>query len=239
MKKIGTTDGGTLVEIGAEDVLNIRSVMRLRVQSLLDALDDVLAAIGVTDAVPATDPGRNVQSAAPKPVKPETKLAKPEIAAKAKPKSGHEIYHRCEGCDTKLPADAAPQRKFCDACVKARKNACPSMQKRKAKTVAPSKPGTRTVKCETCQKPFEARLFGPVPHHCQACRPGGKKTTAAVMNPTAAPQAAALPKPVAAHRPPMPSDDAGKAARLEAIRRVALREARELEADVIAGATEN
>jgi hypothetical protein len=219
MKKIGTTNDGMLLEIGAEDLFELRAVLRARVFEYVDGIvRDLAAAVGLQ---PTATP---VQSTGTNPPKREIKAPKREILKKEKPKSGNGVYRRCEQCDEKLPAGSAPQRRFCDACVKARKDACPSAQKRKA----PTQGGTRKAICETCKKTFEARVFGPVPHHCPACRPGGKKTTAAARAP-------ALRPPPKALRPAMPSDDTGKAARLDAIRRIALKEAEELASDVIVG----
>jgi hypothetical protein len=258
MKKIGTTNDGMLLEIGAEDLFELRAVLRARVFEYVDGIvRDLAAAVGLQPtATPVQSGGTNPPKREIKPPKREisgvdlgTRIcegcgkeyqakrkdqrncskacAKKKAAAKkaaARPPRGSDLYHRCEQCDEKLPADAAPQRRFCDACVKARKDACPSAQKRKA----PTQGGTRKAICETCKKTFEARVFGPVPHHCPACRPGGKKATAAAPAPALQTQPKAL-------RPAMPSDDTGKAARLDAIRRIALKEAEELASDVIGG----
>lgn len=262
MKKIGTSiDGGVMLEIGQADLIELKHIVRNRLVQFVDILFEGLCeAAGITVAKPNSTKATATAAAAPDTSKPRRAEAVQDRKPAAIRPVGGEIYHRCEQCDELLPADAAPQRRYCAKCVQDRKNACPSMQKLKAKTAAPDGTMAREATCDTCHKRFPARVFGPVPHHCPACRPGAKTTAAphppspegfgatrapALPKGTAAARAPAIQnstavaKPVAAHRPPMPSDDAGKAARLEAIRRVALREARELEADVIAGATEN
>jgi hypothetical protein len=193
MKVIGKlSDGRMLLEAVPQEIVDLE-----------EALRTVLLTVGTIRISNATT-GMPDEAPAQMPAAPRRQERKPGARPAAR---GCDVYRRCEQCDEKLPADAAPQKRFCDTCVQKRKNACPSMQKRKA---GPKKV-ERHVICGTCKSPFAARAFGPVPHHCPACRPGGKKATAAAPAP-------ALQTPQKALRPPMPQDDAGKRARLERIR---------------------
>jgi hypothetical protein len=221
MKKIGTTNDGMLLEIGAGDLAELRAILRARVFEYVDGIvKDLAAAVGL----PWTP--TPVQSAGTNPLKREIKAAKREIA---KGKGSEPVGVRtCPDCGKEFNAHRKDQVCCSKECRKRFDNNNRRRAEKNTKTAAPAKPLTRAGVCETCKKTFEARVFGPVPHHCPACRPGGKKTTAAARAP-------ALRPPPKALRPAMPSDDTGKAARLDAIRRIALKEAEELASDVIGG----
>jgi hypothetical protein len=257
MKKIGTgAMGGTLLEIGAEDLRELRAIVHLQViKAVEDLMNRLAVSVGLEPAVKPNEPSKTATAAAaPKTTKPRrTAAVQDRKPAASRPAGGYERV--CEECGEAFHARRKDQTCCSKACRKRFDNHKRYREDKNAKAEKPfgqaqgkpfggaqgrpfggaqGRPGTRVAKCDTCKKPFEAKLFGPVAHHCPECR---KVRNVEYRGKAAAP---AIRPTVAPHRPAMPSDDAGKAARLANIRRlVALKEARELEADVIAGATEN
>lgn len=235
MNLIGhTSDGQMIVKVDPKAIVKVDEALRealmmvgtIRMAVMAERLEQKANDLGTT--------GQPAAAAAPAPRTTRRPRAVQDRKPAARAPAGGKIYHRCEQCDAKLPDDAAPQKKFCDACVKARKNNCPSMQKRKAKDTVSAKPGKRVAKCEGCGKDFETPQFGPKAHHCPECR---KARNAESRKGTAAPRALRKDsgQAPALRRPAMPTDDTGKAARLEQIKRLALKDAQELQDDVIGG----
>jgi hypothetical protein len=204
MKKIGTSvDGNVMIEIEPVDLTGLRIIIGNRMNEFWDLLlDDLFKAVGLPTAKPNEPRETAAAAAAPKAKKPRRATVE-----ERKPAAGKLGKRVCAGCGKEFQAVRKDQKNCSKKCGK-------NSWRNNAEKLGPSR--TRTVTCVKCKKPFVARLFGPAPRHCPACRPGAKQVAVAPNSPT---------KP----------EDTAKAARLDTIRRLALREAGELEKDVISG----
>lgn len=114
---------------GARSRVEASHVACVAVRIMTDGDADFAVADSAGDATMHSK-NRPAASAQTKPTKPR-RAAKAKAKAKVQPPAGGAM--KCQQCGVAFPAGTAPQKKYCDACVYARKKACPSMQKRVAK----------------------------------------------------------------------------------------------------------